>query len=906
MASYDGSIRIDTRLDSSGFNGGLKSINAGLGGITKALKGVAIAAGIAFGVKAVIDFGKAAVSASTEMGNALIGLQSIMDGQGKSFGTAKKFINEYISDGLVPATNAINAYKNLALRGYDDTQIQKVLIALKDSAAFGRQSSYTLGQAVETASEGLKNENSILVDNAGVTKNVAKMWQDYAKSIGTTSNNLTQQQKIQAEVNGILEETKFQVGDAAKIADSFSGRVLQLQFSFNNLKIAIGNALTPIISKIIPPIKQLVDWLTVLANKFSQVSAILFGKVVNVNTKTADSAAGAAASTEELAGATKDAGNAAEKAGKQAKSALASFDELNVLSKPDASSGDGAAPDVGNGISSEVMTEDIGTDTEISPKLLASLERFKELMEPTIEAAKRLWEELKRLGGFTWDALQDFYETFLVPVGQWVLGEGLPRFLDIIANGLAMVDWQKINDALHELWEALTPLAINIGEGLLWFFENVLVPLGVWALNNVVPLVIKGIAAAVDILNETINALKPLGIWLWENFLKPIAEWTGGIIVSTLELVVGALRNISNWISENQGLVQGMTITVGLFFAAWEIATLGEFIIRAGGVVGILNGLTAAFKAATIAKLADKAETLYLVGLYGKDFIAALVANMVNLAKETTAWVASTAAKVANVAAQITMTAATTAWNAICVIATTVTTAFGAAVAFLTSPIGLVVLAIGALIAIIVLLVQNWDTVKTKASEVWQDITELWGKFADWFEKDVWTPFKNSLKEVRNFFINIINGMITGFEGFVNLLISGINKIIDGFNEISFSVPEWVPGIGGKSWGFNLNNIESVKLGRVPKLATGAVIPPNQEFLAVLGDQKSGRNIETPESLLRQIVREELAGLSGSDNNSGTTVILELDKREIGRTFLPIIKKEESRIGVSLSVGGVL
>ncbi|MFO8212483.1 hypothetical protein R2K36_34040, partial [Pseudomonas aeruginosa] len=81
---------------------------------------------------------------------------------------------------------------------------------------------------------------------------------------------------------------------------------------------------------------------------------------------------------------------------------------------------------------------------------------------------KRLWEELKRLSGFVWDGLKDFYDTFLVPVGKWILGEGLPRFFDIIANGLSKIDWQKINDALHELWVALTPFAINIGEGLLW------------------------------------------------------------------------------------------------------------------------------------------------------------------------------------------------------------------------------------------------------------------------------------------------------------------------------------------------------------------------------------------------------------------------------------------------------
>jgi hypothetical protein len=129
------------------------------------------------------------------------GLNSILTGQGKSFNNAKAFLQDYVKDGLVPLTNAVTTYKNLTLRGYNEDQIQKTMNALKNSATFARQSTYSLGDAVQLASEGLKNENSVLVDNAGVTKNVAKMWEDYAKSIGKSSTALTQQEKIQAEVN---------------------------------------------------------------------------------------------------------------------------------------------------------------------------------------------------------------------------------------------------------------------------------------------------------------------------------------------------------------------------------------------------------------------------------------------------------------------------------------------------------------------------------------------------------------------------------------------------------------------------------------------------------------------------------------------------------------------------------
>lgn len=893
-AGYDGSIRIDTRVDTVGFNRGARTIESGLNGIMTSLKKLGIVAGLALATKKMVDFGRASVKAAEEMQNAMMGLQSVMEGQGHSFQKAQRFINDYISDGLVPAAQAVTAYKNLALRGYDDSQIKQVMVALKDSAAFGRQSSYSLGEAVVTATEGLKNENSILVDNAGVTKNVAKMWEEYAKSIGTTSNNLTQQQKIQAEVNGILEETKFQTGDAAKISNSYSGQVLQLGFAFNNLKVAVGNALMPVLQRVIPPIIQVVNWFTKLANVVAQVTAALFGKVVKVNNQTAKSAAGAAGATADLAKGEEKAGNAAEKAGKQAKNALAAFDELNVLAQDtgNINASDAGTPDAG-GIGTDIVTEDIGAEVEVSPQLLASLDRLKELMQPAAEAAKRLWEELERLGSFVWDGLVDFYESFLVPVGKWVLGEGLPRFLDIITEGLSKVNWQKINDALHKLWKALTPFAIHIGEGLLWFMENVLVPLGVWALNNIVPLVIEGIAAAISILDAAIEALAPFGNWLWENFLSPIAEWTGGIIVAVLESIVGALEGISDWIKENQEIVQGMTVVVGAFFAAWEATSLGVFIINAGGVVSMLGKMAAALYAATAAKVANQIVMAQLVLSYAKDFAAALISNVVNLAKDTAAWVASTAAKAANTAAQLAQTAAVVAWNAICGVATAVTTAFGVAIGFLTSPIGLVVLAIGALIAIVATLVTHWDEVKEHAANAWKDIKETFSDAAEWFNKKVVLPIKNAFKDG-------INGMIGFVEGFVNRFIKGINKIIEAINSISFDIPDI---LGGGHVGFNLSSVSEIK---IPRLATGAIIPPNQEFLAVLGDQKSGRNLEAPEGLIRQIMREELAGLMGGGSEVNVNIEFSGSLAQLARVLHPAITKEQKRIGGTLQTGGVL
>lgn len=91
-----------------------------------------------------------------------------------------------------------------------------------------------------------------------------------------------------------------------------------------------------------------------------------------------------------------------------------------------------------------------------------------------------------------------------------------------------------------------------------------------------------------------------------------------------------------------------------------------------------------------------------------------------------------------------------------------------------------------------------------------------------------------------------------------------VNNIAQMLNSLHIDIPDWVPGIGGGKLGFN---IPTWTPGQIPYLATGAVIPPNREFMAVLGDQKHGNNIEAPESLLRKIVREEARGnQSGSGN----------------------------------------
>ena len=242
--------------------------------------------------------------------------------------------------------------------------------------------------------------------------------------------------------------------------------------------------------------------------------------------------------------------------------------------------------------------------------------------------------------------------------------------------------------AIQGLLESLEPLAENIGSGLEWFYKNVLLPLAGWTIEDVIPAFIDLLSGAIDVLNSALEVFKPLAEWLWDKFLKPIAEWTGGVIVTVIEGIANALKGISDWISEHKTLIQDFIISVATIGAVFGIASIIQTVISAftamGGVIGIL------------------------------------VATELGLQ--------------------------------------TVTTALSGAFAFLTSPITLVCLAIGGIIAVGILLVKHWEEVKAFAVGMWQSIMETMYSFYDWILGKV--EFAKELGK------NIISGLLNGITEF--------------------------------------------------------------------------------------------------------------------------------------------
>jgi len=186
-----------------------------------------------------------AIDAAEQMEGSLRGLAAVARYSGEDIGASIQVASDLAADGLVNVADSSKALQNLLARGYKLDEAEAVLRRLKDAAAFNRQSHLTMSEAVVSATEGLKNENSILVDNAGVTKNVSVMWKEYAEKIGKGVQELTSAEKRQAEYNGIMQETEAQVGNAKLAAEGLTGAKARLRTEVFKLKTALGDSLTP-------------------------------------------------------------------------------------------------------------------------------------------------------------------------------------------------------------------------------------------------------------------------------------------------------------------------------------------------------------------------------------------------------------------------------------------------------------------------------------------------------------------------------------------------------------------------------------------------------------------------------------------------------------------------------------
>lgn len=505
---------------------------------------------------------------------------------------------------------------------------------------------------------------------------------------------------------------------------------------------------------------------------------------------------------------------------KKRRNQLAKFDELNVIKehkdktkKPITSPAGG----VGAGGVSQPSGVSFDTSNIDTSGIQSFVEKVKNFFLPLQKPFNNLLKSLDRLKGYVLEAFGDFYNLFLKPLATYVVNEALPHFMNSLADMLDKMDFEKVNEGLRELWKALEPLAEDALKGATWIFDNLLKPLAIWTVNEIVPRFLESLKNILEILRPVAETAGEQLIKLWNDFLKPMAEWTGGVITEKLDEFNDVLIKIGDWLKKPKNKI----------FLEW----LSAFLIGLGTVA--IGGV--------------------------------LVPALWGLVKATTAWTVS----------------------------------------LLANPITWVMLLIAGLVASIVILITHFDDVKKTASEAWNSFKEgvqsAWNAMQNLPFVRYITDMINNIKGIFWGLIDFISGVFTGnwsraFKGLGNVVIgifnSAISAINFGLNMIKFMINNVLSGFNVLIRGVNLIPGVSIPeipkydtsrntIGSIPYLASGAVIPPNSPFLAMLGDQRSGTNIEAPLDTIKQAFVEALQENSGYNSNGNYTFVAQLDGRTI-------------------------
>ena len=892
----DGSVIIDTRMDTTGVQNGVSAIKQSFNGLGSAVKKIGLLIGGAFAVGKLVQFGKECV----ELGSDLAEVQNVVD---VTFTTMSDKVNEFAKNAMTSAGLSETMAKRYVGTfgamsksfGFSEAQAYDMSTALTqltgDVASF-----YNISQdlAYIKLKSVFTGETETLKDLGVVMTQSALDQYALANGYGKTTSAMTEQEKVALRLAFVQKQLSAASGDFIRTSDSWANQVRVMQLQLQSLKATVGQGLINIFTPILKVINILLGKLATLANAFKSFTELITGKKSSGQTSgsgvgltgtdaiadTADQYGQAADNAEKLADANKDNATATKKANKETKNYLSILDEISKVSAtsdgnastPSTSGGSGT----GSGLSGAAANVDYG-----------SLADGENALDKISDSAKKLANLLKKL----WKPFQDAWKKE---------GKNTIDAANIALSGIAKLA-KSVGRSLAEVWTNGT--GTTMLTTMLRIAQNVLKTIGniasgfadAWNKNSVGTQIIQNIADALVVVMQFIEKIaEDTATWAANLDFYPLLESISNL-TSTFAPILESIGNVLEWIYKNIVLpMLTWIIETGIPTVINLVSDLAGFFADHQSIIEAFGAaLIGAFAATKIAGLASSiGGSISTIMLYGKGLIAL-------------------------------MTGSGGIIGGIKAIATALGTG------------GIFAVAIGAAIAVGVLLYKNWDKIKEVAGEVWdwiksktitfvntissslknlaskivtiwdnikssahQKWTAIWSTVGDLVGRikdgivEKFTSAKDKVVEIFGGIKDTIRDILNRVIGIVNSAIGTVNSAIGGI-ESAFSFGPWeVPTpFGKKTIGFSAT---FPRVPTVPYLAKGAVIPPRSEFLAVLGDQKQGNNIEAPEGLIRQIIRDELGNQQG---NRDIHITAQINRRVLFDEFIKEAKARQEYSG---------
>ena len=869
IAQYDGSIRINTKLNTDGFNSGIKSMMGSLGGITKLL-------GIALSTASLIKFGKEAIGLASNLaevdnvvnkafGNMRSEMDALADSAIKNLGMSRLMAYQtgstFMSMGKSMIANSEDA-KNMALSLTKLTANMASFFNVSlDLASIALTSIYT-GET-----ETLKQYGVVMTE-----VNLKQFAQE--QGIRKSYAAMTQSEKIMLRYQYVMNQLSYIGDDFIDTQDSWANQTRILSEQWKELLTILGSGLITVLTPVVKGLNMIVSALINVGNTISNILSSVFGIQMQQMSATAAAAENVAGGYADAADSRGDYADATKKAAKAAKGALAPFDDLSVLQK-DTSSGSGS----GSGGSSGMQIQPVDPSSQTS-----AIDQIQNKYKKFFDYINKLKDNFVKGFQSSWNKL-DVSSQF----------ENIRKSAESIKNTLADIFTdrfvlasvdnfvQTVATSLGSMAASVTSIGATIAEnfvgGMAIFLEN-----NSWGIRDYIvkmfdiasdltELATKGLEAFANVFSafgdESGQQITASLIQIFSDCFGMIisitAEWCRDIIDLIISSFVNNQEDFKIALSGFLDIVSKVTTTISeiIHQITSGIVSLYEENIRpfienvkmsVSELISIFLDFWNTYMQPFLDEWAEKFEDTY------ENHLKPVIDNLI---------------EIVGLMIDIITSAIMNFWE----------NALQPLIAWIEENILPIILPI---------LQFLWQNVKNTIDKILDVINFalsaiklVMSALNILFTKDTDKVLRQTQKSVKDF----VNSIIQMFENMVNRVINGINSLISGFNSIGFDFPDF---LGGGSWHPSIPTIPTVKL---PRLANGGVT--TGRTLAEIGE--AGREAVLPLENNTGWMDDLASKLASKmpDYSGAKTVVLAVDGKEFARINLPYLQDEEIRLGIA-------